>query len=518
MNIPVVDPHEVGTNGVDNLVAHAEQICAYEERRIELTNQGPLASLLEEHQHLIGEANRVVTLLRDEPPLGSRLRLIRRAVFCWTLTIVLAASGFALTVLTLEPFRLGSKTWLYAFGVSILTPFLIDEVLSHWPMLVKFLTPSAAAAGLAGVMLFAAIRGDIFGEQLRESQSSDVVIDDTDTPSQAPQTDFYASTVPLLRLAFLLIAFSIEVGAGIALWEARRSRRDDAEDWMARRRELAQIRSRNGEIIREAIALRNEPAIFAACYRRDFYRAMLTNAIRKSLSKVLLVGIVAAGIGVPTVHGQVREDRVIAIDLTASVAATGPDAKSDFQKDIEGVTKVLDQVPAGARVTVIGITDESFTQPYILMRARIGADPGYFGERLSAARARLEGAWKARAARLQPHFRHTEILGAIELASQIFAEEKGRRKELILLSDMRQDTHKLDLEGASVVPAFSTVVSRCEPIANLRGVTVTVLGAGGSAHSTVYWRSLQSFWSEYFHYAGADLEFYSALRELPELL
>jgi hypothetical protein len=125
MNIPVLNPHEVGTNGVDNLVAHAEQICAYEERRIELTNQGPIASLIEEHKHLAAEECRLAALLREAPPWGNRMRLLRRALFCWTLTIVLAASGFALTIMTLAPFRLGLKAWIYGIGVSILTPFLI---------------------------------------------------------------------------------------------------------------------------------------------------------------------------------------------------------------------------------------------------------------------------------------------------------------------------------------------------------------------------------------------------------
>src|SRR5580700_5410739 len=114
---------QVGTDGVDNLVAHAEQICAFEERRIELTNQGPIASLLEEHKHLELEESCLVEVLREAPPSGDRLRLLRRAIFCWVLTIVLAGSGLKLTVMTLAPYCLGSKTWLYAIGVCLLTPF-----------------------------------------------------------------------------------------------------------------------------------------------------------------------------------------------------------------------------------------------------------------------------------------------------------------------------------------------------------------------------------------------------------
>lgn len=513
-----LDAAQFGNQGVENLAHHAEQICAYEQKRIELTNQGSIASLLEEHRHLVAEDTRMKALLRDEPPLGDRLRLLRRAIFCWVLTLLLAGSGFALTLITLAPYRLGSKTWLYAIGVSVLTPFLIDEVLSHWHALVKVLTPVAALSGLAGVMLFAAIRGDLLGQELRENDTSAVVIDDDAVPAQRSSgNDFYASTVPTLRLALLLLAFSIEVGSGVALWGARRSRPDDSQDWKGLRRELKETRRRDAEVMRTAIDLRNEPAIFAARFRRDFYRALLVNATRKALTKALLVAAVASCFVSPKAHAQEGVDMVIAIDLTASVAVAGPDGKSEFEKDVEGVSRVLAQAPAASRITVIGITDSSFTQPYILMRARVGADPGYFGERLAAARNQLERTWKQRSAHFGPKFQRTDILGALELASQIFAEEQANRRELIIFSDMRQDTTQLNLEASPLVPTFLLVAEHCTPMPDLQGENVSVLGTGSASRPIAYWHSLKQFWAEYFRRAGANLRSYSALRELEAL-
>ena len=141
---------------------------------------------------------------------------------------------------------------------------------------------------------------------------------------------------------------------------------------------------------------------------------MLTNAVRSALSKSLIIPLAFAALAVPVSRAQANENLVVAIDLTASVAATGPDGKSEFQKNIDAVTGVLAQVPAASRVTVIGITDHSFAQPYILMSARTGADPGYFGERLSGARGQLVRTWRQRSARLDPHFRRTDILGALQ--------------------------------------------------------------------------------------------------------
>jgi hypothetical protein len=382
-------------------------------------------------------------------------------------------------------------------------------------VLVKFLTPIAAVAGLAGMMLFAVIRGNIFGEELRQNEASAVVIDDTDQSPQAPQTNFYASTVSFLSLAFLLIAFSTEVGAGIALWEARRSRPNDAEDWDGLRRELKILRSCDAAVTREAIALRNEPAIFAACFRRDFYWAMLMNVVRKSLTKALLSTICLAAIGSPMLRAQASEDIVIALDLTASEAVIEPDAKSDFQKNTEGITKTLRDLPAGARVTIIGITDHSFTQPYVLMRARVRTDPGYFGERLGAARNQLVRAWKLRSGQLEPRFRHTDILGAIELASKIFPEENANRRELVIFSDMRQNTLELNLESATALPDVSAVLKQFGT-PNLKAVQIVIVGADGAGRSNVYWRSLEAFWAGYFQNSGASLDVYSPLREVPK--
>ena len=65
-------------------------------------------------------------------------------------------------------------------------------------------------------------------------------------------------------------------------------------------------------------------------------------------------------------------------------------------------------------------------------------------------------------------------------------------------------------------PSFSTVTKRCGALPGLHNVRVYVLGADGAAKSTIYWKNLQSFWTAYFHNAGAVLEAYSVLREFPD--
>ena len=307
----------------------------------------------------------------------------------------------------------------------------------------------------------------------------------------------------------------MELGAGLASRDAGRSVSDNTEDWSSLREELIGVRQRMCEIASEATMLRNEPEISVNCFWRDFYHGLLSNAARRAMKKllVLVLGVFFFGIG--RAHAEDRLNMVIAIDLTQSVAVTGPDCKTDFQKNIDGVTRVLSQISAGTRVTVIGITDHSFAQPYILLSAQVPDDAGYFGERLNAAKDQIVRAWRLRSGRLDSHFQQTDILGALQLASQIFARQRDAdRRTLVIFSDMRQNTPDLNLESLKIVPPFSTLAKRCGTLPELRDVQIYVLGADGAGKSAEYWQSLRGFCGGYFHNAGAVMRSYSVLREL----
>ena len=82
--------------------------------------------------------------------------------------------------------------------------------------------------------------------------------------------------------------------------------------------------------------------------------------------------------------------------------------------------------------------------------------------------------------------------------------------------DIRQNTADLDLESLRLVPSPATYQARSNlQIAQLRGVSVYVVGADNAGKQIDYWQTLKEFWTEYFKRAGANLRGYSVMRELP---
>jgi hypothetical protein len=510
----------LGTAGVEKIVENVEKYCACEERRINLTNRGSILRSKAELSFLVAEEHRLADRLRNEPPAGDLRHLRRRATYYWAVTIVLTVAGFALTLLAFDPFRLGWKAWVYCVGIAIVTPFLVEKVLEHWncEKLIKGMAAIGCAAALASLMILAVIRGNLLAAEGTSNEPAVTMDDSSATPAQPPaQNDFYTKTGPLLRWAMVLLALSMELAAGLALHKAWQSRLDNSEDWKVLRNELFETRVRMSMLVAEISGLEDDAGIFAAAFWRDFYRALLTNAARSALTKLLIVVLTVLLFARAQAESVEHLDLVIALDLTQSVSVTGPDGRSEFRKNIDGVTGVLARIPAGAHVTVIAITDRSFAQPNILLSASVSPDAGYFGERLGAARTQLIVRWKARSLTLQPDSPSTDVFGALLLASQIFSQgPNADRRMLVLFSDMRNSTSVLNLERFQVLEhAQPTALLPGIIHVDLRNVEVYAIGVDGANESTAYWQELQRFWTGYLLGSGAIVESFSVLRDLP---
>jgi len=212
---------EVGGQGVEKLVRDAERICAWEQRRIALENEPAVVRLQAEGAILVAEERRLTEKLALAPPPGDRRRLFWRRIYYWAVVVLLSVTGFFATQLSFAPFQLGWMSWLISAGMAALTPFLIDRLLEYPRMepALRILTAVAAVTSLASLMLLALVRGDLLAQQIRESESQAVIMDDTQPQTQTPNT-FYDRATGLLCAALLLMAFATEVGGGLVLHAA----------------------------------------------------------------------------------------------------------------------------------------------------------------------------------------------------------------------------------------------------------------------------------------------------------
>ncbi|PYP86013.1 MAG: hypothetical protein DMG65_19710 [Candidatus Angelobacter sp. Gp1-AA117] len=510
---------QIGFESMQSVITNVENYCACEERRIRLRNEAEILALRAEFSGLLIEERNCEDRLWHAPRPTERKNRRLRAAYHWCVTIFLTIAGFIFAVLAFEPFDLGWKGYLYALGIAIVVPFLVEKIIERWraERLLRWIAGLAGAAALLSVVVLAAVRGNLFAEAFKSSTPVVVIEDEPSAPEA--QNTFYEQNVPLLRLVMMLLAFAMDLGAGLALHDAWRPASDSGENWVELQKALQVVRGRMTELVYQITALQNEPAVFAARFWRNFYRAALTHNVRSAMTKLLLTVVVL----LPLFHADAvaaeRITLVMAVDLTQSLANRGPDQKTDFQKNVESVTQTLAQIPAGCRVEIMGITDRSFAQPYVLLRAQIADDPGHFGERLQAARRELVRTWKKRSQNLLPAFPFTDIFGVLFVASQTFEQSpESSRKVLIILSDMRHHTPDVDLESPRLVPEFEKFQKKGKlMLPNLKGVEVYVLGVDGTGKEIAYWLSLEKFWNGYFAAAGATLKSYTALRSIPQI-
>ena len=100
---------------------------------------------------------------------------------------------------------------------------------------------------------------------------------------------------------------------------------------------------------------------------------------------------------------------------------------------------------------------------------------------------------------------YTEILNSLNIADTIFHSEK-RKKVLVILSDMMQDSRDYRFERVRVTDSYTRNVIRQRKrqnlVPNLSDVKVYV--AGASASNSKKFRSIEKFWAKYFAASGAD--------------
>ena len=517
--------HQLGYEGVEHIVSNVDGFCESERQRIELLNAPRILALRAEMASLMEREQELKERLREAPVRTPVPKSEHKTTYYWFVAALLTVAGFIFSVIAFEPFEFGWKSYVYCLGIAVITPFCVDKLLETWASerLIKSLITICFVSALTSLVLLAIIRGDLLMHQIQDVTPA-VTFDDGTQGFVPQQNDFYKNTIPLLRFVMAVLAVAMELGAGLALHDAQRlseeSKADSETDYEALRQELQDVRGQMVSRLYEIDSLQKEAPMFVARFWRDFYRAMLVHTVRSALTKLVILALCVILFSSSQAFAQEHFNLVVALDLTVSTDRKVPDSGTGFEKNLNAVTQLLTRIPAGSHVTVLGITDNSFAQPYVLLSATVSPDEGYFKERLAVARRALAQAWKARSSNLKAGFRQTDVLGALLLAGQVLQRAPlNGKKVLVVFSDMVQETKGLDFRKSKEVLAgeFLARLRGEQMVANLKGVDVYVLGVEVPDMRASGWHQLHEFWKEYFQASEANLIQFSVLRGLPEL-
>ena len=212
---------ELGRKAVAEVLSKAHNYCDHETQRIALANNSKIAALRAQLALLHEEDKKLQERLQRALPPGDLKERRRKAIYYWSVTAFLTVAAFFFSLLAFDPYRLGWKSYLYCLGIAVISPFCVEKFLEVWasPRLMKTLATIACVSALSSLVLLALVRGDVLAQAARSVTS---VVTFSDTTSQLPENNFYDRTVVLLRLLMALLALAMEIGAGLALFEARR--------------------------------------------------------------------------------------------------------------------------------------------------------------------------------------------------------------------------------------------------------------------------------------------------------
>ena len=201
-----------------------------------------------------------------------------------------------------------------------------------------------------------------------------------------------------------------------------------------------------------------------------------------------------------------KEHRLIIVFVDMS-GSTNKARKSVYKSAFDMVYKNLDE---GDRIVVGTITSHSYIdfKPTVdeeIPKQSIWVNRLKYEQNLTRTKQRIKAAVD-KLFNFKHGTQYTEILNSLNIADTIFHNEKKRKKIIVLLSDMIQDSKEYKFDKVRITNKYIENIiknrTKQELIPNLSGVKIYV--AGASADNSKRFRAIELLWARYFKASGAD--------------
>lgn len=341
---------------------------------------------------------------------------------------------------------------------------------------------------------------DIRGELTQAKKESDN-LNETVEKSEA---FFNKASGPLIR-AMMLLGFSMFITAGLVLHEAF-GRLVISGRAVRIQKEIDRIRRKLIRIGEALESCQHLVKLGMIEFKMGLYRGIREE--RKywlTSGSLFLVFLLSAGF----VNASEQRSVTALFDVSKSTRCNDHSGESEFQKNHDYISRMLEELNHDTTVKVIGITGASFKEPYVMLDGYLSKERGAFGEVLAKNKLSIIKHWEEQD--LKPISNETDIFSALFLAS-LLMEDESQSRSLIILSDMRNSVG-VNIESLPVIgDAEIQKVEDENMIPDLTGIRVYCLGVSPCGKSLKYWQSLERFWKIYFQKAGAELVCFSIER------
>ncbi|MCJ7817158.1 MAG: hypothetical protein MUP55_04845, partial [Candidatus Aenigmarchaeota archaeon] len=157
---------------------------------------------------------------------------------------------------------------------------------------------------------------------------------------------------------------------------------------------------------------------------------------------------------------------------------------------------------------VMHIHESTFSSPEYVVQFKMPPKHkiGYWGEGLRKAKSQAINEYLEKSAKIPRKRPYTDLSGGLFLFGKILREQSHKKKNLVLLSDMRPSTQ--DLNENMIAQKGEQILSQMKVnglVAELKNVDVYVMGFSPVGLTVPVYKALEMFWRGYFEASGCNL-------------